>query len=321
MATEHNKRVAELAVALAIAVAAVACSSGAEGRDATTPARKSPRVTPETISGPLLLDLATGERTPLAENLAGGRNYVASPDATRLVYGTCCSGADVTTVANIDGSEARTLDAPQGLNYYGARWSPDGTKLVYQQRNGGGDNALTGDVGNLFVEDLSSGDRTQLTDLKLKRAWWWFLSPSFSSDGRKVIFHLPRSKSHTTKWDVWSVPVTGGKPKLVLRNAAFPMLRLESPEGEELAFVSPMSNDFAGHSLMSGPRDGHFRTTQVQANRSIEFPTRSPDGHRIAYQDVGSIYVFDFLTHESSKVADGSNPEWLDDVTLIVTPP
>ena len=46
----------------------------------------------------------------------------------------------------------------------------------------------------------------------------------------------------------------------------------------------------------------------------------SPDGSRIAYQDGGSIYVVDLLTHESSKVADGNTAEWLDNDTLIVAP-
>jgi hypothetical protein len=39
-------------------------------------------------ASPFLLDLRTGERTPLAESLAGGFNYVASPTA-EVAYGTC----------------------------------------------------------------------------------------------------------------------------------------------------------------------------------------------------------------------------------------
>lgn len=45
------------------------------------------------------------------------------------------------------------------------------------------------------------------------------------------------------------------------------------------------------------------------------------DGGRIAYQDDDSIYVVDLFTREPSNVADGDNAEWLDDETLIVTPP
>jgi Tol biopolymer transport system component len=332
----RNRKFGAFAVAAAIGVAAVAlilATSG--GPNTTTPANQPSTVAPGTASLPFFLDARTGKRTPLAKNLAGGVSYVASPDGTRLVYNTCrgqeCSdGADVMTVANIDGTDARTLESPDGLNYYGARWSPDGTKLVYQGRNV----AVPDSVGNLFVQDLSTGRRTQLTHLKLpvpavltdlpSRGVWWFLSPSFSPDGRNVIFQMPRSSPETTKWDVWSVPVTGGEPTLLLRNASFPMLNPSGgPEGVAIAFVSPMPNDFQGRSIMTGRPipESDIRRTLVEANISIWWPTFSPDGRRIAYQDGGSIYVVNVAPWGlSSKVAEGSTAEWLDNDTLIVAP-
>lgn len=83
------------------------------------------------------------------------------------------------------GSDAGGLRVPQGLNGYAPHWSPDGTKIVYQLRNGASDPP---DLGNVFVHDLSSGQTTQLTDLELSAAGWWFMSPRFSPDGREVIF-------------------------------------------------------------------------------------------------------------------------------------
>jgi Tol biopolymer transport system component len=325
----RKRPVRAFAVAAAIGLVAVACTPGARGgRDAATPADEPATEAPEVISGPFFLDLQTGEKTPLPENLAGGYNYVASPDGTRLAFGTCCSGADVITVANVDGGDPHTLESPQGLNYYGARWSPDGSKLVYQERDGGADDALTGDVGNLFVHDLSSGRRTQITDLELSRAWWYFLAPSFTPDGRDVIFHLPRGRSETTKFDVWSVPVTGGEPTLVLRNGSFPMMGADLPNDVRIAFLSPYPDDLAGDSIMAArllsPPDSDLHQTLVEANESIWWPTLSPDGGGIAYQDGGSIYVVLFgeagLSPEFSKVTDGEIAEWLDNDTLIVVP-
>lgn len=313
----RNNKVGAFAVAAAIGLAAVACRPGTgDGQHAATPAEEPQTVAPGVASGPFFLDLRTGEMTPLAENLAGGYAYEASPDGRTLVFGSSDGGGCVepdVTVANIDGTDARSLESPEGLTICAARWSPNGTQLVYQERNG----ANPSSVGNLFVQDLSSGRRTQITDLELTRAWWWFLSPSFSPDGRNVIFHLPRGSSEITKWDVWSVPVTGGELTLVLRNAAFPRY---FPDGKEIAFVLPTTSNFGGHSIAIASADGRgSRRTLVEAN-GIWWPTMSPEGSRIAYQDGSSIYVVDVSTGESSRVADGNLAEWLDDDTLIVSP-
>jgi hypothetical protein len=334
----RNKRIGAFAVAAAIAVAAVALILEARGgQKRGTPANHPPPTAPSTmappiVSGPFLLDLQTGQKTPLAKSLVGGYSYVASPDGTRVAYSSSRDGGCVDpggiTVANIDGTDGRTFKSPAGLAYCAARWSPDGTKLVYQERNGADELS----VGNLFVLDVSSGRRMQITHLELTRAWWWFLAPRFSpaagmgfsaeTEPGHVIFHLPRTSKEETTWDVWSVPMTGGKPTLVLRNAAFPILRPVGPEGLRIQFVLPTANDFAGQSIMTGRPipDSDIREALVEANSSIWWPTLSPDAERIAYQDGGSIYVLDLNTRKTTKVADGNTAEWLGTQTLIVAP-
>jgi Tol biopolymer transport system component len=321
----RNKKVGAFALAAAIVLVAVVWIVGIRGgEDTTTPADEPGTVAPGQVSGPFFLDLRTGEKTPLPEaivpeGVGDGVDvfYTASPDGTRIAYQTCraggCSKADEMAVADIDGSDARSLRVPEGLNGYAPHWSPDGTKIVYQLRNG-----ASLDLGNLFVQDLSSGQTTQLTDLDLPTAGWWLMSPRFSADGRNVIFHLARDSSSTTKFDVWSVPVTGGEPTLVLRNALFPMVL---PDGEGIAFVTPSGVDLSGGRISIADAEGSRRTL-VEANVAIEFPTMSPDGSRIAYQDGGSIYVVDVAAGESSKVADGNyfRASWLDDDTLIAAP-
>jgi Tol biopolymer transport system component len=327
-----KKKRTPFALAGVILLMMIACDPGEqEESNAPTVAEGSETAAPVSATDPFFLDLRTGEKTPLAENLSGGYAYVASPDGKRLVYGTNysgCSGTGKTKVANIAGTHIRTLRSPKGLNFCAARWSPDGTKLVYQARNGRSER----DVGNLFVHDLSSGRRTQLTHLELTNAWWWYLSPSFGPPGGypfsnatgpdDVIFHLPRRSTATTKWDVWSVPMTGGEATLLVRNAVFPMLRAEGPEGLRVAFLSPSANDFAGRSIMTArPIPGSdVRQTRVKANREIWWPRMSPDGSRIVYQDGGHVYVVEIFTGETSEVAVGQTAEWLDDDTLILTP-
>lgn len=323
----RNKKVGALALAAAVVLVAVVWIVGIRGgEDTTTPADESGTVAPGGVSGPFFLDLRTGERTPLPkaivpEGVGDGVSvyYTASPDGTSIAYNTChpggCSKADEMAVAHVDGRDAGSLPVPEGLNGYAPNWSPDGTKIVYQLRNGASDGL---DLGNLFVQDLSSGQTTQLTDLERSRAGWWFMSPRFSPDGQSVIFQLARDSSETTKFDVWSVPVTGGEPTLMLRNAFFPMVL---PDGETIAFVEPSGFDLSGDRISIAEAKPGLRTL-VKANVAIAFPTISPDGSGIAYQDGGSIYVVDVSTGESSKVADGNydNVSWLDDETLIVAP-
>lgn len=200
---------------------------------------------------------------------------------------------------------------PQGLNGYAAGWSPDGTKLFFWGRQGG-----TQDVGNLFAQDLASGESTQITNLELESAWWYELHIDVSQDGRTVIFDLPRTSSETTKWDTWSVPVTGGEPTLAVRNGAFPMY---VSDGDEIAFVVPTASNFIGRDIGIANADGSRRILVQDVDLGYA-PTVSPDGTRIVFPNGGSLFMVDVSTGEGSRVADQGCPQCLDDDTLIVTP-
>jgi dipeptidyl aminopeptidase/acylaminoacyl peptidase len=336
----RNKRIGAFAVAAVIAVVAiVVVVTTRSGTGTRTPAHQ-PSITPTpgpsgrapAVSGkPFFLDVDTGELTPLPATLAGGYSYVPSPDGTKLAFdsrtgGGCTSTVGI-TVANLDGSGVRTITSPTGLSLCSPSWSPDGTKLVYVER----DPSVETAVGNLFVEDLATGERTQLTDL-LTTAWWWYLAPvatpahgapfSAETEPGNVIFQLPRDASKNATWDVWSVPMTGGEPTLVMRNAYFAVLRPEGPEGVRVAFVEPQPGQFEGQTLMIGrpTLTNDLRRTLAVAHQSIWWPRFSPDGSRLSYQDGGSIYVVNVATGVSTEVARGDTAEWLDDHTLIVTP-
>jgi Tol biopolymer transport system component len=319
-----TQRVGGYAVIAILAIAAVLIAVFATGQREERPAgqREEEPSTAGATGSFFFLDLETGEATPLPDSLAGGERYVASPDGTRLAYNPhgCSVPNGAVTVANSDGTGVRTIEPPEGGALCAPQWSPDGTRLVYQERP----DATGLSVGNLFVHDLSSGRRTQVSDLELTKASWWWLAPSFSEDGQSVLFHLPRSASSETKWDVWSVPVTGGDPTLVLRDAAFAMdVPAGGPEGSTIAFLQPRPNIPTGERVMLGRPigDSEFRETLVEAKDEIYWPTVSPDGTRIAYQDGGySIYVVEIETGEASTVARAGAAEWLDNDTLIVEP-
>ena len=82
--------------------------------------------------------------------------------------------------------------------------SPDGRLLTFIH----GDDTFIGS-GQIFVKLLPSGDPIQLTHDKYQK-----LAPAFSPDGTRIAYSV------ADPWDVWSVPVLGGDPQLMLRNAS-----------------------------------------------------------------------------------------------------
>ena len=311
-----GRKARAFAVAAAIGLVAVACTPGTrDGQRATAPADQPPAALLATQ--PHFLDLDTGEATLLPESLEGGDSYVASPDGTRVAFVGSGTGGAI-KIANIDGTGVRTLPPPpEGFVDQPPRWSPDGTRIVYQERFDDDD-----DVGNLFVYDLSTGEKTQITDLELRRSWHYDLWPSFSDHADdEVIFHMARTSGQTGTADVWFVPATGGEPRLLLENAWYPMTGSSlAKDISAFVFLLP-SADLSSRSIMAGhPCCPNLRQTLVEANESIWWPTMSPDGDSIAYQDGESIYVLDISTREVSEVGIGGTAEWLDNDTLIVAP-
>jgi Tol biopolymer transport system component len=217
-------------------------------------------------------------------------------------------------VANLDGTQARRVSAA-GSSGFGEQWSPDGSLLVYQQQPDGS----TSHLGNLFVQNMSTGQRTRVTNLDQSKNWgWWFLFPSFSPDGRSVLYQAPRGHSNDNNrlWDLWSVPVTGGKPTLVQRNAGWGAY---SPDGKSLAYLSPMRSDFTGAGVWITSLQGGTPRALVRGGQ-LRWLRWSPDGTRIAYSNGDAIYTVDPATGKTKKVANGgAQPQWIDDHTLVFT--
>lgn len=311
--SSRNKRLGAFAVAAAIGLVAVVLvlvnrTEPSPNRPAADP---SPRPLPE-FSLPSSVDLQTGEATPLPQSILGGSLYFTSPDRTMFVYSYCCGPPNPVFVANVDGTGVREI-TPDGIDGFGARWSLDGSMLVYQQRD-----AATREIGDLFVVDVATEGTTQITDLDPASYGGWFLSPSFSPDGQTIIFHMPRGPNDdvSTRWDLWSVPVAGGEPTLVVRNAS---MGVYAPDGGALAYLDSPKGYWTSSRLMVAGVDASDPRLLVQGDR-IEFPRWSPDGTRIAYSDTDGIHVVDVSTGEASLVAEGGTSDWFGDDTLVVVP-
>jgi Tol biopolymer transport system component len=314
--TMRNRKVGAFAVVAALlGVAAIVAVNSLPDRGRTDPVGDDPTVPVSIRSGRFLLDLGTGATRPLPDGVPYGAFYAVSPDGTMVATNPCCDASDPLFVANVDGTGVRELTG-NVMDGYGPSWSPDGTMLVFQGRDGS-----TLAFGDLFVVDVASGKRTRITNLdQEKRYGWWFLSPSFSPDGRSVLFHLPAgsgiSPRDPARWDLWSVPISGGEPTLVRRDAS---MGAYAPDGT-LAYGDPTPDpaDWTSPTLLISDA-GDASPRAVAEGDAIEFPRWSPDGTRIAYVDSGAVYVLDVATGETSHVADGDWVHWFDDDTLVIS--
>jgi len=85
--------------------------------------------------------------------------------------------------------------------------SPDGQMVAFIR----GDSSFI-ERGQVYVKKLPDGEPVQLTHDRVNK-----LFPAFSPDGKRVAYTTVDQEFH---WDTWVVPVRGGEPQLLLKNAS-----------------------------------------------------------------------------------------------------
>ncbi|HEV8622021.1 MAG TPA: hypothetical protein VGR33_03920 [Actinomycetota bacterium] len=308
------------AISLSAALAIVAAWFVLNGMNATDQGKETSTLAGRPVSlqepGVYLFDLETKQVTRMASIVPGEPGIAVSPDGTMIAYqGTDPEGEQVVYVANVDGTNIRALKktaatAPAiGPQF---SFSPDGSQIVYQAKGS------ANWVGDLFLVDVATGETTRLTHLEPVSSAFLDMAPTFSPDGQAVLFTLPNSNYVHRSWNLWSVPVTGGRPRLVLRDAALGRL---SPDGGTIAYFKPSHQDPLVGDLWLADADG--ADARRVARGELLAARWSPDGTKIAYVDRGrgGTYIVDVATGATSRVLnDAYWPEWVDGHTWIVAP-
>jgi Tol biopolymer transport system component len=146
-----------------------------------------------------------------------------------------------------------------------AKWSPDGTRLLYHE---------AGDGDPIFIADRNGGSPRQLFADK-PGAHWHF--PTWSVDGRFVFFFHGASRD---KGDIWRFPSAGGTPeRMTFRETrvAYPTLL----DQRTLVYCAPNA-DGTGSALYAmdlQTRVSHPVTTGLEEYISV---ASSADGFRLA---------------------------------------
>lgn len=319
----RNRKIGTFALSAAVVAAAILAVvlAGTDvadrGQHANEPADHAP-ASPE--PGAYLFDIDTRQGTKIQGIESPGflsPGIAVSGDGSMVAYGgNEPNGRPVIYVANADGTGIRPLGktARDGIPV-GPEFSPDGSKIVFQAKGPGN---LAGDI---FVVDVGTGATTRVTDLEPVYSSLWYLGPHFGPDGHTIFFTVPSETYTNEDFDLWSVPVSGGTPRLVLRGAVGGRI---SPDGRQIVYFKlDASADGTVGDMWLADVDGsdHRRVAGV---RGDVFSARwSPDGTRVAYTDQASegAYVVDLTTGEVTRVLDGVSdtfPEWVDDHTWIV---
>jgi basic membrane lipoprotein Med (substrate-binding protein (PBP1-ABC) superfamily)/DNA-binding SARP family transcriptional activator len=266
-----------------------------------------------------LVAVDTGSTTLLRSLQDPYNDFAVSPDGTRLADGPCCFLDDRITVTDLDGGDPETLTPAPGRSQYGAAWSPDGEQLVVQERV-----SISLGTGRLLITDLETGATTTIVDYEGEERWWWWMAPAFSVDGERLLFQLARDAGEDSPFDVWSVPVAGGRAELVVRDAAFPVPLADG----SIAVVSGLRglSDQRDPIISIVDPDGEIREL-VSVAGGVWSLRGSPDGSRLAFVEDdpklegGRVGIVDVATGETSIVgiADSVNDVgWVDDATLVV---
>jgi Tol biopolymer transport system component len=307
----RNQRLAAGVVGIAVFVAAIwivtsvgsvdrtktpAVPGGAETGPTSTPPAGTHRV-------PYLIDLNTGEMTPLPTSIAGVGGYSVSPDGTMVAYlSDDDQGAGQVYIASLDGTDVQQVTHTRpGTGFPDfPDWSPDGAAIAY---------VFPLEHPNIFVLDLATGETSQVTNAR-----WSALHPQFSPDGASIVYQ-------DNRLGVRSVPVTGGKSTLLVgggKNDVWASYPTFSPDGSTLA-VGCSGPRFGGICIANA--DG-TNLRQLVGGTPVKGLSWSPDGTRIAYTPPATnddrVFVVDVATGESTFVTEGFADDWLDDHTLIV---
>jgi Tol biopolymer transport system component len=311
--------VAALILALAVLVVRNLDDPGTGA--ATNPPTSAP-ASPLPIVGLASVDIPTGAMTDLGIVPTGSAIDV-SPDATQITYtDTNGSSKSLVWIANADGSDQHAFNGTDGAAT--PRWSPDGSKIVYQAYANEGESDER--IGNLYVLDISTGRTTRITDLEQGTPGLYHgldaLTPTFTADGASVLFSMPSGIAPVGErlddgWDIWSVPANGGEPTLVMQNAFGPDVLADGT----IAFTAVRYDN--GGPLFGGlyVADAGDGSPDKVVGGSTLLPRWSPDGTQIAYEDLGhhNASIVDVATGQE-RVLRGIDgwPEWVNGHTIVM---
>lgn len=167
-------------------------------------------------------------------------------------------------VMNPDGTDVVQLGRSGSRPDHYPSWSPDGSSIVFESYRQGG--------WRIWIMDADGTNAHRVMTGRSGTGTYEF-DPSFSSDGRRILFVSGR--------DIFSVGIDGRNLEQLTRTPdVFEFGPRESPDGQRLLFVARGDD---GTDIVVANRDGSDRRN-ISNHRSRSYaPVWSPDRSQIAF--------------------------------------
>jgi len=193
-----------------------------------------------------------------------------SPDGTQITFSASDAAGIALTEYGLWVIPAPLGGIPRKLvdRGVGARFSPDGRRIVFVRPGSGGGDALV-------VSDSDGANQKEIF-----RTHMHAHKPSWSSDGRFVYFHKGIEAFNWPPAEIWRIAAEGGTPKLVVATSRLAIYPDPMPNGRGLLYsANPDSSDL-GLWWLPPSNKGPIRMT-IGTGAYIE-PRTSADGRLVA---------------------------------------
>ncbi len=230
--------------------------------------------------------------------------YDLSPDGKRLAFSWNKSGQSEIYLLEVGTGDLRILTSPPESKL-APRFSPDGSLLAYAQ-DWQGDECF--DIFDLSLNDLRTRNLTPGTPESIYPRMRW------SPDGGRLAFASNRSG----KFSIYTMPVAGGVPEILLEQAYIDSDPEWAPDGSRIAFSSLVSGQDNG--VFVADLKDHVSLRVGEREKPIEAsdPDWSPDGRSVVFSSAEKgmydIGVFRLGEESVSWLTDGKHecysPVW-----------
>jgi Tol biopolymer transport system component len=196
---------------------------------------------------------------------------VWAPDGRYLYFLSDREGSQNIWRIRIDEESGRVQGRPESVrvpseSVSALSLSRDGRRLLYATDNS---------QGNVETVELDPVAGAVLSGLKpVTDGSWSILTADISPDGQRIAFY-----SQAPQEDLYVVPVSGGEPRQLTRDAYRDRIPRWSPDGRSLVFYSNRSGKYEAWKIDA---DGGGLEQLTRFDQPVYNPVWSPDGRRLA---------------------------------------